>query len=69
MEWETSNKKYATVKNGVVTAKKTGKGKTVTLYFVVGCDKFLYNDAKVSHRLERQLISEKSCNRGMFVGC
>lgn len=29
--WSTSNKKYATVKNGKVTAKKAGIGKTVTI--------------------------------------
>ena len=29
--WKTSNKKWATVKNGVVTMKKAGAGKTVTI--------------------------------------
>ena len=32
LAWSTSNKKYATVNSkGVVTAKKAGKGKTVTI--------------------------------------
>ena len=31
LTWSTSNKKYATVKNGKVTAKKAGIGKTVTI--------------------------------------
>ena len=31
LKWSSSNKKYATVKNGKVTAKKAGIGKTVTI--------------------------------------
>lgn len=31
LTWKSSNTKYATVKNGTVTTKKAGKGKTVTI--------------------------------------
>ena len=31
LSWKSSNEKFATVKNGKVTAKKAGKGKRVTI--------------------------------------